>query len=261
MNKLQFHEGGQPVNLNDLQLLQDNTLQAVAALFGALTANEPVFLLKLPSIAFAKKGSKIEVRIAAGKMVENGELLEWPDTTIESEMKNPPLFLCVRETEGDARIFADGQTRNCRKNKQAYISTEAAGAASAYNITEIPLFSDLLVKDGEWIYSQAEFYNGYVGSFKFRVLNGKTRIVIEVASTNTNWSTDGVFVYGKSKAILGIRNQLLPPSIYSSVFPVKNQHGQTIGKVVVTNNDVLVFEPAEDSMTPANCPIKLDITL
>lgn len=46
MNRLKFNEGGQPVYLDDLKLLQDNDEGAMSSLMEALGGGKTAFLLK-----------------------------------------------------------------------------------------------------------------------------------------------------------------------------------------------------------------------
>lgn len=263
MNKMLFHEGGMPVNLDDFSLLQEQTFVFMKSLFNALSGSHSAFLLDLPKIRQVKKGGNTDATvIEAGQMVVDGEILKWPITQLDGiASQGLQIFACVHESENDPRIFADGQTRKCRKERSVYISASSVGAAAAYEFEKLPLLSDLLselVNKGEWTYAKIYGYNGYAGYFRYRNINQHYRIQISLNSAQNDWSMDSSLFYGDAKAVCGVN--FPNPIFLQKSWEVKNGQ-QKIGDLQMTTSGVLILQLAQAQLKPANCPINLDIEL
>ena len=136
MIKLQFHEGGQPINLDDLQALQENSLALFKALTDTLSGQTPVFLLKKPEVsAKILTKDKAAYVVSGGSMIVDGDILSWPETDLQVNVGNKPVYACVRDFESDPRVFADGQTKHCRVGKSVYLSlTKEIDGSYIFNV-------------------------------------------------------------------------------------------------------------------------------
>ena len=262
MNKLQFHEGGQPIQLDDLQLLQDNMMEVFKIIMKFLSGNTQVFLVRFPETGSKKEDNGTNtLMVKAGAMVIGGELVQWPDTPIVGTAGDS-IYACVKKTNADEREFADGQHRYCREIKAVVFSYSKEGAEEAYDIGELPVLSDLLGKEitkGEWIYAPFYGNNGYEGYFRYRLLNKKRYIQININSQNREWSTDQAYLYGKAKAVFEVNipwDVLLAKSSYE----VRHKR-QVIGTYHQQPNGVGAFLPNDDNLRPVDCPINLEIVL
>ena len=199
MNRLLFSEGGQPVCLDDLKLLQDNEQEGIKLLLSALVATK-VFLLDKVKFDFTRdEVGRLYYIVKAGTLVVDGELLSWNDTTFNPVDITKLKYLCVRDIETDSRIFEDGQSRACVKAKEAYVSLSNEGASLSYNMLQLPVFADLLKKklniavDKNWKDIAVKWSNGYTGSFQYQDLGNYYKCRINIKSSLHSWDNgDGV---------------------------------------------------------------------
>ena len=262
MNKLQFHVGGQPIHLDDLQLLQDNMMEVFKVIMKFLSGNTQVFLVRFPETVSKKEDNGTNtLMVKAGAMVIGGELVQWPDTPIVGT-EGDSIYACIKKTNADEREFADGQHRYCREIKAVVFSYSKEGAEEAYDIGELPVLSDLLgkvVTKGEWIYAPFYGNNGYEGYFRYRFLNNKKYIQININSQSQEWSTDSAYLYGKAKAVFDSR---IPwaPMLAKRSYEVKNK-GKVIGSFNYHVHGVGAFTPNDENLRPVDCPINIEIVL
>lgn len=261
MNKIQFHEGGMPVNLDDLQLLQDNTFGLFKLMIDFVSGGTPAFLIQLPDIsARGKEDGGEAVTVGKGCLVVKGEVIQWAETLIDERTSGLPIYACIYEQNDDRREFADGQSHDCRAVRAATISLSKDGVAEAYDITALPLLSDLLadvIAHGGWKYGTFRGVNGYNGFIRYRRLNGKMRVQIEAKSTNEEWSREDEDMYGDYRAIFNTNNVIFGRLSYKD-YPLE-QNGAKTGNFKYERHGVATFKPARDGMTPADCVIKMDI--
>ena len=114
MNRLKFNEGGQPVYVDDLETLQENDTASMRQLLEALTGGVKAYLLtdwKTEFVSVDVEKSTTTTKIYAGTAVVDGEFVTWDDATIVVQSWDDPIYLCIKRTETDNRVFEDGQTR------------------------------------------------------------------------------------------------------------------------------------------------------
>lgn len=129
MNKLKFNEGGQPVYLDDLRLLQGNDMAATRWLLNTLGAT--TFVGEEPVVDTNADGS---YTVEGGTAWVKAELLQWDDTDFSSSEWTGTVWLCIKETDTDTRTFEDGQDRACATEKSAYLSVDNTGVSESYNL-------------------------------------------------------------------------------------------------------------------------------
>ena len=180
MIKLQFHEGGQPISLDDLQVLQDNSLALFKVLTDTLSGQTPVSLLKKPEVsAKILTKDKAAYVVSAGSMIVDGDILSWPETDLQVNVGNRPVYACVRDV-----------------GKSVYLSLTKEGVSKAYNIFDLPVFADLLGKvlgigkqDKEWTKLEIlEFGNGYSGEIHYKEIDGSYFFNVDLTSNNDAWN-------------------------------------------------------------------------
>lgn len=190
MNRLKFSEGGQPVYLDDLRLLQDNDVSAMKFLLQALGNGQKTFLLqplKVEGLKPDESGTKTEFIVKAGTAVVDGEFMAWNDTSFQIGDWNTPIYLCIRTTNTDNRLFEDGQERNCRTSKEAYLSLDKDGATEYYPIYDLPVLFDVIkdvvgYKEPVWRQIKVHFFNGYTGTVRFKELAECYRVWVDIKS-------------------------------------------------------------------------------
>ena len=262
MNKIKFSEGGMPVNLDDLQLMQDNMTGMFKVVMGFLSGGAPAFLVRFPDTVGKKEDSgETTLMVQAGAMVVGGELVQWPDTPIAGT-KGDSIYACINRFSSDEREFADGQHRNCRTVKAVTFSYSKEGAEESYDMGELPVLSDLLgkvVTEGEWRYLSFWGRNGYEGYFRYRSFNRKRYVQINAKSQNREWSTEAEDLYGSAKAVF---NTILQLAVVLAKQGYEVRHkGETIGTYHHQAHGAGTFTPIRESLRPIDCPINLEIVV
>lgn len=260
MNRLLFSEGGQPVCLDDLKLLQDNEQESIKLLLSALVDTK-VFLLDKIKMDLPKKSEdgRVYFTVKAGTLVVDGELLSWNDTKFSIADIAKDKYLCVRDIETDSRIFEDGQSRACVKAKEAYFSLSNEGASLSYNMLQLPIFADLLKKklniavDKNWKDIAVTWSNGYTGSFQCQDLGNYYKCRISIKSSLRSWDE------GNGEVGLITDNNI--PRFVSPMFLTGGDDDTTMSEFYLVNNiEKLALRGngvdfSNDIYSPAMCPI------
>lgn len=229
MNKLRFNEGGQPVFLNDLQLLQDNIIEVWETVLKLLADGEEVFVLDdYPYEVDQTVAGQKTMTFPAGVLVVRGELYAYEGASLTTTNIDAKPYICLQNTTDDVRLFEDGQERPCRNIGRAYLSYDTTGVEEYYYFTDLVLKKTLpllLKKKLEvsgipWVDIPVTFYNGFSGEVKKRVVNGETYISINIKSNNETWATNvvagspgGIFKAEKDEDLNELYNQ-----VFSVVF-------------------------------------------
>lgn len=260
MNRLLFSEGGQPVCLDDLKLLQDNEQEGIKLLLSALVDTK-VFLLDKIKIDLPKRSEdgRVYFTVKAGTLVVDGELLSWNDTKFSTADIAKHKYLCVRDIETDSRIFEDGQSRACVKAKEAYVSLSNEGASLSYNILQLPVFADLLktklniAVDKNWKDIAVTWNNGYTGSFQCQDLGNYYKCRISIKSSLRSWD--------KGEGVVGFITDNNIPRFVSPMFLTGGDDDTTMSEFYLVNNiENLALRGngvdfSNDIYSPAMCPI------
>lgn len=258
MNRLLFSEGGQPVCLDDLKLLQDNEQEGIKLLLSALVDTK-VFLLDKIKMDLPKRSEYVYFTVKAGTLVVDGELLSWNDTKFSTADIARPKYLCVRDIETDSRIFEDGQSRACVKAKEAYVSLSNEGASLSYDILQLPVFADLLktklniAVDKNWKDIAVTWNNGYTGSFQYQDLGNYYKCRISIKSSLRSW--------GETGEIVGCIDDNNIPRFVSQMFLTGGDDDTTMREFYLVNNiENLMLRGngvdfSNDIYSPAMCPI------
>lgn len=166
MNKLVFNDGGQPVYLEDLRLLQDNMRELILSLFlhSYSAGNEDI--AEEPercddgieqttggavyATARHKNGcADINMNwLQPHKLITDDGVFDVEGYTIEDGYTEEDLYYVLKEEIVETRIFEDGQERPVIAKCTAQIVTEKPGTGNWYPMTEVLSFDELLEKIG-----------------------------------------------------------------------------------------------------------------
>lgn len=202
MNNIIFSEGGQPIFLDDINLLQENRISAVFSLFVGLVGNETKAFLLNPytfdtEIIDSDNGI-VKLKINANSIVVEGDIIPFPAAEfLNTEIEEKGVVcVCVKRTDAELRTFEDGQSRYCLKKTTAYLSCETAGVSEFYKIPELPSMIELLSSRlgiptvSAWTNVPVIFYNGYSGDVRYRIDGSTIQLSINISSSQKNWETD-----------------------------------------------------------------------
>lgn len=187
MNKLVISEGGQPVVLEDLLLLQQNAHAMISNILSLMMNGATAFLSSKPVNRLLSKDETKEVRqIGPSALYFEGYVYDLPAVNLELSAGDK-IYVCVRHEEADFRQFEDLQKRSCRESLVGYYSNVSDGAYRSWPLSEIPTWAapggssestgNIPVK---WINE----FSGMMSSIASRV----TRVfTINITSTSSDW--------------------------------------------------------------------------
>lgn len=261
MNRIKFNEGGQPVYLDDLQLLQENDISAMKELLKALGNGHNAFLLhelQTEDLIFDETLQKTVLFVKSGTLVLDGEFLTWPETKLQVDDWETPIYLCIRTSDMDTRQFEDGQNRNCRTCKEAYLSVDHSGVNEFYSIYDIPRFQNL-VKDmigykntETWQMIKVEFCNYYTGTVRFKEQTECYRVWVDIKSTSYETINGSLVLFNTDKTFL----QYFRSSTEAFVRTENSvSSGQLYGFEGTVYLDLQL--PVDDATRPSDVPVKI----
>lgn len=241
-NKILFSEGGQPVFLDDLKLIQDNGVNMNAALIRALTGqNGPCLVEKY------RYDDSGDVRtVYANAIVYDGEIIpfEGGEFSISEIMADPDqdIYVCIGESTTDVRTFKDGTEHNCRIGREAFLTLDEGAANICIPISTLDCLADLLrykieLPRDDWHYLEIDadtsLYNGYI---RWRKMGDFVRIEMSLSSetgvlpgSQRQWALVGL----TSNSLLG---WLSGVNCVSS--PVLNLNYNNFGALKIYRHDV-----------------------
>ena len=243
-NRILFSEGGQPVFLDDLKLIQDNGVSMNGALIRALTGQDGACLVE--KYRYDDSG---DVRtVYANAIVYDGEIIpfEGGEFSISEMMTDPDqdVYVCIGESTTDVRTFKDGTEHNCRIGRVAFLTLEEGAAnVDCFPISTLDCLADLLrdrielPRKDNWHYlgidANASLYNGYI---RWRKMGDFVRIEMSLSSetgvvpgSQRQWSLAGL----TSNSLLGWLS-----GVDCVSFPVLNLNYDNFGTLKIYRHDV-----------------------
>ena len=207
MNKLKFNAGGQPVFLDDLNVLQELPAEyASAILRGLLTS--PVIegeIKKLKAMfpfgtenirgyflhfyPLQIEGSRW--RFDPGCIFLDGEILNFEGDIGLDLVSGSPFYVIVHNDPQNVRTLDNGSQESCGVSKYAEISATPSETLPSYPSSQLgDLMDTIFLKiraklngsSEEWIPLRVNFYNGYSGTVEYRELTDCYRIRINISS-------------------------------------------------------------------------------
>lgn len=174
MNRLIFSEGGQPVFLEDLKMLQDNMVELILSLFPTTDGiergtdcddNHLINLRNLPIYATSRhingSADTNSETAQAHKLITRDGIYDVPETTIsevDTDTGNSNIMDCyyvLNEEIVEKREFEDGVTRTVVKNYTAQIVGHKPETGTYYPVKGVPsldLLFDMLPVRGKNYY-------------------------------------------------------------------------------------------------------------
>lgn len=269
MKEVIFSEGGMPLALDDLALMQGNSKGLFHLIIGGLVGKEnDVFAFSLPDITtfYDKENTRYITRVKAGEAYIKGNVVSWQDTQLTVDGLKKSIYIVVREELSDERIFEDGQSRASRKEYKVSLSA-SGGGENTYDLTNMPTFSDLVKKkkdDGGWedVSSEVKMMgSGYKGFIGVKKINDVISVKLDLVSQDFQWGhslpgTDSneeyiIFysiIYSKDLETKGLEVK----------HPITNE---PLGKIKTNTNGAFCLVPKNEQLKPYQCPIKIEFTI
>lgn len=268
MKEVIFSEGGMPLALDDLALMQGNSKGLFHLIIEGLVGKENnVFTFSLPNITtvYDKENTHYVAHVKAGEAYIKGNVVSWQDTQLVVDGLKKSIYIVVREELSDERIFEDGQSRASRKEYKVSLSA-SVGGENTYDLTNMPTFSDLVKKkkdDGGWddISLNAMMDNGYKGFVGVKKINDILSVKVDLVSKDFQWGdylpgTDSYEEYVIFYSIIYSKD--LETKGLEIRHPITNE---PLGKIKTNTNGAFCFVPKNEQLKPYQCPIKIEFTI
>ena len=187
MNKVLFNGGGQPIYLDDLQIIQDGVRDAAEEIISALGVDlgQEVFFVKKPTMTLSASLTTFSDGVL---WHEDYGLIPINGVVLNLNIGSPQTYVKIVVTDSNSRIFEDGQQHNCKQTVVANIVNVNSSSGTSYLFSEIPdmisRLSALLDKSNSehWIPLNVYFYNGYSGTVEYQEFEDHYRIRIDISS-------------------------------------------------------------------------------
>lgn len=198
--KILFSEGGQPVFLDDLSLMQDEIRDSVDNLIHALGAdlNQEIVFVKKPDVTY--NGTRTSFSNGVVWHKEHGLLYMPPVTDIDLGQSGK-AYVQITVAKTGNRDFEDGQVRPCLKEVTAKIVSTDTGDGYLFSsiksmVTELATMIDKADKS-EYETVEVEWQNGYSGVVEVKQIYGGVRYHVKASSSSYDWNGhEGVVCFG-----------------------------------------------------------------
>lgn len=195
MNKILFHEGGQPLYLDDLALLQANVLENQRALLSAFTGSQVrACFVNKPSFVGVRGDDGITFRIPAGRIIVDGDVIAYGDTELKTQHENATLYIGITRRDTDIRTFEDGQLRPCRQEVTTTWTHSPEGFDEVFKYADLPSLTAIVThtQGGGTATADADGYrnvpvfwwHNITGSVRMRSADNQVRVRVEARAYN-----------------------------------------------------------------------------
>ena len=194
---LLFNQGGQPIYLDDLKVIQDYCTEQIRALVFALTGSEDGVYLLRPFRTHLLPGTNTAVYDDVDNFLyRDGELIR---IVVVSDIVSNNNVVSVTEMAETLRTMKDGTQKSCVMERYALIRSVASPVAGKdYKITELDVLSEMGC--GTWEELDVEWTAGYSGTIRRLKTISYDRLWITAVSTvDYPLSSDTLIAKVKSK--------------------------------------------------------------
>lgn len=210
MNKLKFNAGGQPVYLDDLNVLQELPSEYASAILRGLLTSPDIegeikkFKAMFPFGTENKLGYFLHFypkqivgnrwRFDPGCIFLDGEILDFAGGDFDL-VSGSPFYVIVHNDPLNVRTLDNGSQESCGVSRYAEISARPSETLPSYPSSQLgDLMDTIFLKiraklngaSEEWIPLQVYFYNGYSGTVEYRELTDCYRIRIDIHSVQNS---------------------------------------------------------------------------
>lgn len=201
MNKLVFHEGGQPIYLNDFQTLQEQFTDIMGAFIDLMTYSQlnrtsyevdecnfyqrahigrgpnneaqqkngffvnlklDYYIDNYSPVPNAQSPGIFQASLFPGYVYINGEFLKYERTVLTLTDSNPEFFVIVKTQDEDLRTLDNGEQAYCVRKKYAVLSTERPETGEYYSSHTIMSFVENFYYKMFWREKRVDYTNGII---------------------------------------------------------------------------------------------------
>lgn len=184
MDKIKFSEGGQPVFLDDLELLQDNYMALISFLQESVTGKKKPILLSdfNPLLESVNSDGTVNIAVPGNKILYEGLLADIPEATFNKIDNKTTIYVSIAEEDSQLRTFQNGDSWPVRTSISAALTTSKP--AVGFAMDELRRFTGLK-------YEQVLLLNGYVGYVRVK----DNQLLISVETSQETWTNDEYILF------------------------------------------------------------------
>lgn len=231
--KLLFSEGGQPIFLDDLQMIQDNSANQLNMLLMALGIGNEVFLFDAITANLVSVDTNTGISTIVIKrnwLYANEQIYEIPNTEFEVRSWNQHVYAHIAETNSDNRTFVNGTNHDCLKSSEVLLSLQEPQVGMSWDISSLPtlfqIISPKVLKYQEqtqtptptWKNLSVEFRNGYTGVVQYKDLEDYYLVRINISSTEDVWNNNSSLFAIPSGALVQNNSVISPNFVRSGTY-------------------------------------------
>lgn len=177
MDKIKFQKGGQPVFLDDLQLLQDNYIAIIEFIRQSVTGSKvPVLLEDFDPLLerIDESTGRVDVLVPANKLLYDGLVVDLEEGEVTDLELLAPIYVSFGLASSMSRVFQDGVSREVRIRATATLTKEKP--ARGFPMNELSRFTGIKAQ-------RVFMYNGYKGYVRVT----DTQLLVYIRTTLDQW--------------------------------------------------------------------------
>jgi hypothetical protein len=252
MNKLVINEGGQPIYLDDIALVQGNSLALSDAILQSLTGKNVAYLMNGYDFSVSRENGEVRKTIPANSVVYQGEIIPFESASF---VYGYDIKVCIKRQQSDSRTFGDGQQRYCREGYTAYLSTDDAGADVSFRIADMDSIPELIRRrvDNSWedILFVPMLAVAVVGNRAGRFQHAGLHVILEFEITAEAWLDNETGLIGR---IIGEDKELFAGKNKDEV--IYSIETDSFYDIEIDNNGYVFLNPSDGGQDLPLTPIK-----
>jgi hypothetical protein len=196
MIKMKFQEGGQPVYLDDLSVIQSASADALDKFLSSLGGDisKDILFLSKPTVSYS--GNSISTTSGILWVKDKG-FITLPAVNGLDISATGSAYVQIISTDIESRVFSDAQTRACQQQITAQLIATQTGTYYKFDdisefIPSLAALVDIANKTDYIRLSSITWANGYTGTIEYKNIYGGKRYHIKASSANATWTTPGL---------------------------------------------------------------------
>ncbi|MBR2862392.1 MAG: hypothetical protein IKB97_02370 [Bacteroidaceae bacterium] len=240
MEKIKFSEGGQPVFLDDLALMQDNCFALISFLQESMTGKkEPILLSDFnPLLESINSDGTVNIAVPGNEILYEGLLADIPEATFNKIDNKTTIYVSIAEEDSQLRTFQNSDSLPVRTSISAALTTSKP--AKGFAMDELRTFSG--VKQ-----LQVLLLNGYVGYVRVK----DNQLLISIETSQDTWTNEDYILFV-------IQDQSWVSALANQEFDVDTSAGSRIS---FDSSGKCTYGYTVGAISPYHPPEKIQITL